>query len=263
MKSLVNISGSVYKNNYEIIDFTLAELQIFKRRQRYEFRSTLENDKYNILSFDEIVSQVNLLNDDFPRVINSSTKVGLYIEIKNYDWYLAEHNIDMAELLFNALKAHGLSQVADCESKIPIIIQSFYIEALAKFATLSDLPLVYLMHYSATQVWDFEAIGAIVHGLGPSSDYLFNWTPPSDFVSTSPTMSPFIQIAHAHNMAVHPYTFQDDALKYTASAVDEVKLYISAGIDGLFNEFPHSTYNLFTAFGTQANFPASSQSFLQ
>ena len=96
MKKVITISGSVYNNNYEIIDFTLAELQILKRRQRYAYRSTLENDKYNIMDFDSIVNFVNLLNDDFPRKINSQTKVGLYIEIKNYDWYL-ENNIDMAE----------------------------------------------------------------------------------------------------------------------------------------------------------------------
>ena len=74
------------------------------------------------MSFDEIVNQVNLLNDDFPRRINSETRVGLYIEIKNYDWYLAEHGIDMAVTLFNALNAHGLGNVADCENKIPIVI---------------------------------------------------------------------------------------------------------------------------------------------
>ena len=55
MKKLVNISGNVYNNNWEIIDFSLAELQMLKRRQRYDFRSTLENDKYNIVSLDEIV----------------------------------------------------------------------------------------------------------------------------------------------------------------------------------------------------------------
>lgn len=195
------------------------------------------------------------MNEDFPRRINSQTKVGLYIEIKNYDWYLSEHGIDMAEQLYNALNRFGLGNVASATNTIPIIIQSFYLEALAKFATLSDLPLVYLMHYSATQVWDFEAISAVAHGLGPNSDYLFKWTPPADFVSTDPNMSPFIQIAHAHDLAVHPYTFQDDNLIYTSTPVDEVHLYINAGIDGLFNEFPHSTYNLFDAFGTTANFP--------
>lgn len=52
MKKLINISGTIYNNDYEIIDFTLAEIQLLKRRQRYDFRSTLENDKYNIVSFD-------------------------------------------------------------------------------------------------------------------------------------------------------------------------------------------------------------------
>lgn len=97
MKSLAVISGTPYKNDYEIIDFSLAELQMLKRRQRYDYRQTYTNDKYNMVSLDEIINQVNLLNDDFPRRINTTTKVGLYIEIKNYDWYLAEHNIDMAE----------------------------------------------------------------------------------------------------------------------------------------------------------------------
>lgn len=89
MKSLVVISGATYKNDYEIIDFTLAELQMLKRRQRYDYRQTYTNDKYNMVSLDEIIGQVNLLNYDFPRKINSGTKVGLYIEIKNYDWYLS------------------------------------------------------------------------------------------------------------------------------------------------------------------------------
>jgi glycerophosphoryl diester phosphodiesterase len=150
MKSLVVISGSTYKDDYEIIDFTLAELQMLKRRQRYDFRSTYTNEKYNMVSLDEIISQVNLLNDDFPRRINNGTKVGLYIEIKNYDWYLSEHNIDMAEQLFKALNNHGLGTIGGCSDVIPIVIQSFFQEALVKFATLSDLPLVLLMHYSAS-----------------------------------------------------------------------------------------------------------------
>ena len=41
-----------------------------------------------------------MLNDDFPRRINTDTKVGLYIEIKDYDWYLENKQIDMAEVLY-------------------------------------------------------------------------------------------------------------------------------------------------------------------
>ena len=48
----------------------------------------------------------------------------------------------MAEELFKVLDQNKLGQIADCESTIPIIIQSFEEEALKKFATLSDLPLI-------------------------------------------------------------------------------------------------------------------------
>ena len=67
---------------------------------------------------------------------------GLYIEIKQYQYYKDELNIDMAEALFDALDKNGLGQIADCESTIPIIIQSFEEDALKKFATMSDLPLI-------------------------------------------------------------------------------------------------------------------------
>lgn len=54
-KALIVIGGKTYHDDWQILDFTLAELQIMRRRQRYEFRSTLENDKYAMVSFDEIV----------------------------------------------------------------------------------------------------------------------------------------------------------------------------------------------------------------
>ena len=57
-------------------------------------------------------------------------------------------NVDMAEELFKILEKNNLGQIADCESTIPIVIQSFEEDALKKFATLSDLPLIQLVSYS-------------------------------------------------------------------------------------------------------------------
>lgn len=91
----------------------------------------------------------------------------------------------MAEQLYNSLNRHGLGTIDGCTNNIPIVIQSFFQEALVKFATLSDLPLVLLMRFNADTVWDWETIGTIAHGVGPASDYLFKWTPPSGFVSTN------------------------------------------------------------------------------
>ena len=52
LDKIVTISGKVYQNDYAIIDFSLAELNILKRKQRYTYRSTDENDKYNMVTLD-------------------------------------------------------------------------------------------------------------------------------------------------------------------------------------------------------------------
>ena len=77
-------------------------------------------------------------------------------------------------------------------------------------------------------------------------------------------MAPFVNYMHSLELAVHPYTFADDHLYYTSSAVDEAQLYVDKGVDGLFCEFPHSTFNLFSLMGSKADFPTSELSaFLQ
>ena len=63
----------------------------------------------------------------------------------------------MAEELFDALDENGLGQIADCQSKIPIIIQSFEEDALKKFATMSDLPLIMLVNYETSLDYDSVA----------------------------------------------------------------------------------------------------------
>lgn len=48
----------------------------------------------------------------------------------------------MAEMLHNVLVENGMSTVADATASLPIIVQSFEFNALTKYATLSDLPLI-------------------------------------------------------------------------------------------------------------------------
>ena len=111
---------------------------MLKRKQRYATRSPYLNDKYEILTLAELIETVKMLNEDEP----SATRPGLYIELKDYNNYLSEKGWDLAQMLFSTLDNNGLSNIADSKDVIPIIIQSFDFEALEKFATLSDLPLV-------------------------------------------------------------------------------------------------------------------------
>jgi len=62
---------------------------------------------------------------------------------------------------------------------------------------------------------------------------------------------------HKLDLAVHPYTLQDDNLQFESTVYDEVNLWVKKGIDGIFTEFPHSTNVLFTHLGNNSNFPST------
>ncbi len=53
---------------------------------------------------------------------------------------------------------------------------------------------------------------------------------------------------HKLKLQVHPYVIQDDNLQYSDNAITENHAYIQKGVDGLFTEFPHTTYETFTKF---------------
>jgi glycerophosphoryl diester phosphodiesterase len=52
-----------------------------------------------------------------------------------------------------------------------------------------------------------------------------------------------VKDAHAHKLAVHPYTVRVDELPKTVVSVEELHrlLFIEAGVDGVFSDFPDQT----------------------
>ena len=71
--------------------------------------------------------------------------IGLYIETKQYEFYLQNFGLNSAQLLYDHLAAHDLETIEKSSKTIPIIIECFEPESLKYFKTLSDLPLVLLM----------------------------------------------------------------------------------------------------------------------
>ena len=164
-----------------------------------------------------------MMTEDMPRTENVATTVGLYIELKDYNKYLAK-GIDMASMLDEVLREYDLGTIADCESTMPIIIQSFDFEALEAYQELSDLPLVQLAHYGDDYSYDWDKIGKVAHGVGPDSRLVFD----TDFksadykkASVESGYSAFISQMHGLEMAVHPWTLRDDDLSWTSSPYDE------------------------------------------
>lgn len=248
-------------------DFTLAQLKMLRRFQRYQtFRSPMLNDRYEILTMTEVIENIMMIRDDGPRVENKKTNVGLYIELKDYDDFITK-GWNTAQMLFDVLESHGISNIADATANpMPIIIQSFEKNGLVMMSTLTDLPLLQLCHSSGA-IYDFDDIATYAHGVGVPSDWIMNSLSMTSWlmergvnflnVGEDQEYSKFITQMHDLELAVHPYTVQDDKLHYTSKVYDETELYINKGVDGLFVEFPHTQYVLFEHFGTKANFPSA------
>lgn len=99
---------------------------------------------------------------------------GLYIELKEPEWYLDKYGIDMSEVLYDFLKLNGLETVEKATAnKIPIVIQSFSEPSLKQFAEYSDLPRVKLM--SPDVQFNAEHIASYAHGIGPDTDLVMFW----------------------------------------------------------------------------------------
>lgn len=52
---------------YYFIDFTLAEIKMFKRKMRYDYRSHANDMIFEVLSVRESIENLLMLNQNFPR----------------------------------------------------------------------------------------------------------------------------------------------------------------------------------------------------
>jgi len=91
--------------------------------------------------------------------------------------------------------------------------------------------------------YSLSDIATYAAGVGPNYQYLFNYKNESWDTKAE---SLFIQEAHSLGLGVHPYTMQDDMLKFMSNPIDEHILYLNKGVDGIFTEFPHTTYITYT-----------------
>jgi glycerophosphoryl diester phosphodiesterase len=99
-------------------------------------------------------------------------------------------------MIMAVLKRFNLHTVESSQNKLPIILQSFEEDALKKFSTLTDLPLVQLISYTNPNYppLNLTKISEYAHGVGPESSYIFYYKEANFNPNTE---SQFIKEAHS------------------------------------------------------------------
>jgi glycerophosphoryl diester phosphodiesterase len=184
--------------------------------------------------------------------------IGLYIELKHPTYF------DSIGLPMEATLIDGLRDAGYQEAHHPVYLQSFEVENLRRLDGMTDLRLVQLLGDSG-QPFDVQAAGgSLTFDAMATADGLLEIATYADGVGPEKThfliprnnsgnlaledSSDFVELAHAANLVVHPYTFRAEnqflpvALRTSpdatelGSAAQEMAAFLALGIDGFFTD---------------------------
>jgi glycerophosphoryl diester phosphodiesterase len=231
-------------------DFTLAELRILRAKERLpQLRpaNTAYDGKFMIPTFDEIISLAKEKSKQTGRMI------GLYPETKHPS-YFASIGLPHEARLLSTLKNAGWTK-----RDSPVFIQSFEVGNLESLAKKTKVRLIQLMDkdggpadrpsltYSAmTTPAGLKAVARYASGIGPSKDMVIPRTP----IGSLKKPTALVNDAHAVGLKVHPWTFRAENYflplgsragidpRARGDLAGEVKVFVKAGIDGLFSDNP-------------------------
>ncbi|GGX65323.1 glycerophosphoryl diester phosphodiesterase [Litorimonas cladophorae] len=197
-----------------IEDFTLAEIKTLRALQPRAGRPTKFDGQYEIPTFEEILRLAKLASKTTGRPI------GIYPETKQPTAFAAA-GLRHDEAMLETLLAFGYEG-----AEAPVFIQSFEMGNLKRLNSQTDIRLIYLTETRP----DFAETAKIVDGIGPYKKLL---------LTDAGEDTGFVAAAHAAGLAVHPWTFRDDALDPNFSDIEtEMSAYFALGVDGVFSDFP-------------------------
>ncbi len=226
-------------------DFTLAELKTLRAKERLpQLRpgNARYDGQFEVPTLDEIIALAKRRTAETGRII------GIYPETKHPS-YFASIGLPMEEKLAAQLKAAGWDSAA-----APVFIQSFEVNNLKKLKTLTGIRLIQLMDATggpadkavasyadmATPA-GLRAVAGYAWGIGPNKAMIWRGTGP---------VSPLVVEAHRVGLFVHPWTFRAEnaflpAIFRRGTAPEaqgqlsaEINVYLDAGVDGFFTDFP-------------------------
>jgi glycerophosphoryl diester phosphodiesterase len=236
-------------------DFTLAELKTLRARQRLpQLRGTAHDGRFQVPTFEELLS---LLAAENARPERRGKPIGVYPETKHPS-YFEGLGLPLEKPLVDALRRHGLDR-ADA----PVFVQSFEVSNLRRLKSLTRAPLIQLVEAQG-RPWDFTIgrfaktyadmmtpeglrdIAQYARGIGVDKNLVL---PRGEGGRLQPATS-LVRDAHAAGLLVHVFTLraenqflpaelrQGEDLTARGDYAAEAALFLKAGVDGFFTDFP-------------------------
>ena len=228
-------------------DFTLAELKTLRARERLPALRSANaafDGQFEIPTLDEIIA---LAKAEHAR---TGRPIGIYPETKHPS-HFARIGLAIEPKLLAALATVGWTRAED-----PVFIQSFEVHNLKALRAQTGVRLVQLIgegrsadghDYAAMTTPDgLAAIKAYADAIAPSRDLIY----PRDAQGRLGTLTSLVEDAHRAGLEVHAWTFRPENLhlaqpyrtsedpRARGDAEGEIRLYLEAGIDGLFSDSP-------------------------
>jgi glycerophosphoryl diester phosphodiesterase len=267
-KRTVRIDGVKY-SGWFTTDFTLAELKTLRAIEPRADRSEAYDGLYTVPTLEEIVALAQTEAARLGRVI------GIYPETKHPHWHCTQ-GLALETRLLTVLEQAGWNA-----RNAPVFIQSFESGNLRWLRERTEVRLVQLLggaeltpegrvipvtawtnegrceHYPVGELpSDFEdpasfvQIASYADAVGPWKRFLIG---EREQRATAPTR--FVELAHAAGLAVHPWTFRNEAqhllLDYAGDPLAEYRAFAALGVDGVFSDYPDTAAQAFGDGGVQ------------
>ena len=175
-------------------------------------------------------------------------------------------------MIYEKLVENKLETIEKCKDEIPIVIQSFELDALIYFKTLTELPTVLVMGVdrsnqnqkiknfieqffrvlptnrkggsSQAPIPDWGELSKIINGVSPfhhmsakPGSHLDPMTDSWNYGTVTDSYTDFCRTLHSVDLSVHPWPMKDDKLAYRKTPYAEQKMFVKHGVDGFFVEY--------------------------
>jgi glycerophosphoryl diester phosphodiesterase len=213
-------------------DFNLAELKTLRARERMPVLrpdSALHDDRYELLTFEELIA---LVSDE---AAAQERPIGIVAELKH------PAHFDAIGLPFEQALAPVLARRGRAD---PLFLASFDAGVLKRLRGISNVRLVQLLEAGATP--DLAEIATYADAIGPAKSLIV----PRDAEGASLLPTQLVADAHAAGLPVFVWTFRSENLFLPAElrrgvdpaahgdAAAEYRAFYELGVDAVFSDLP-------------------------